>query len=421
MKLDYYGREVIIARLVLSSINTSRAFASVLVCLFILIMAVGASCAARPEFRGAWVTGWSSGYLTPAEADKTIAAAKAANINALFIQVRKVGDAYYQSDYEPLATNIAGPPDYDPLAYIIERAHSEGLEVHAWVNLLRVQSSNSTSFDPAHVCNAHPEWLMCDVSGSTKSADGVFLDPGVPEVRDYTTQVVMDIARRYDVDGIHLDYIRYPGREWGYNSESVSRFNSRFGRVGDPDPADPKWSDWRREQVTGLVRNIYKRINAVKPNVKVSAATVSWGECSSSFEDTLAYTKVFQDWAGWMREGIIDASILMNYRDERKSSLAGQYRRWLQGMQRWQYGRHVYAGQMVYSEYITGAVAQLEASRASGSDGMVCFSFNDTPSRAALVSALKRSVYTGPAAVPTMSWKERFARAPSKRVRMIPF
>ncbi|HOK55146.1 MAG TPA: family 10 glycosylhydrolase, partial [Armatimonadota bacterium] len=86
----------------------------------------------RYEFRGAWVTAWSNGFLTPEEADETIRLAKEANLNALFIQVRKVGDAYYKSSFEPRAKNIENLPDYDPLAYVIEKAHAEGLEVHAW-------------------------------------------------------------------------------------------------------------------------------------------------------------------------------------------------------------------------------------------------------------------------------------------------
>ncbi|MDO8588624.1 MAG: family 10 glycosylhydrolase [Armatimonadota bacterium] len=379
---------------------------------FVLVLALCVGASARPEFRGAWVTGWTHGFLTPEEADATVAAAKAANINALFIQVRKVGDAYYDSAYEPRATNI-GVQEYDPLAYVIERAHREGIEVHAWVNALRVQLGSRSNSDPRHVCNRRPEWLTRDVNGRVKSSDGLYLDPGAPGVQDYTAQIVLDILRKYNVDGIHLDYLRYPGGEWGYNSAAVARFNSRYGRSGSPSADDPRWSAWRREQVTSLARRIYREVNAARPEVKLTAAAICWGEPYDSFERTDAYRQAFQDWPKWMREGIVDAVVPMNYRGDRSPASARQYRRWLDNMCGWRYDRHIYAGQMV-GEDLAGAIAQLRASRASGSEGIVCFMLNDTPQRGQLVLALRRSAYTQPADIPIMPWKERFARVPGR-------
>jgi uncharacterized lipoprotein YddW (UPF0748 family) len=381
------------------------------------ILASGAR-GTRQEFRGAWVTAWNHGFLTPTEADQTVAAAKAANINALFIQVRKVGDAYYSSSYEPRASNIPDP-DFDPLAYIVEKAHSEGIEVHAWINVLRVQSGATASSGAGHVCAGHPEWLSSDPSGRVKSPDGVFLDPGAPEVQSYTLKIVADLLSKYDVDGIHLDYIRYPGREWGYNQTSVDRFNKSCGKTGTPSVNDPQWCDWRRNQVTSLVRKIYGLVNEMKPDVKVTAATIVWGDYSDHFADTLAYQKVYQDWASWMKEGIVDASVPMNYRDESKPKMATQYRRWLDGMKQWEFGRHIYAGQLATQN--TGTVVdQLQASRSCGMNGMVCFQFNADPSRASLVAAMRRTVFSEPVGTPSLPWKTRFARAPGRMGSSIP-
>jgi uncharacterized lipoprotein YddW (UPF0748 family) len=390
----------------------------VVLCCIALALLSAVPGMARSEFRGAWVTAWDHGFLSPSEANATVAAAKAAHINALFIQVRKVGDAYYNSQFEPRASNISAD-GYDPLGYIIDRAHSEGIEVHAWINVLRVQSPSGSNADPSHVRNSHPEWLTRDASGRTKAPDGFFLDPGVPEVQDYTVRIVADILSNYNVDGIHLDYVRYPGSNYGYNEKAVSRFNTRFDRSGTPAADDPQWLSWRRDQVTALVRKIYSEANAVRPEVKVSAATICWGDLGGSFEHTDAYREALQDWAGWMRDGIVDAVVPMNYRNERSAASASQYRNWLNGMVRWQNGRHIYAGQIIRDD-LPGAVAQLRASRAAGTDGMVCFAFNDTPTRAACVSAVSRTVFSEPAEAPSMPWKERFASAPRPPRRWIP-
>jgi uncharacterized lipoprotein YddW (UPF0748 family) len=387
-------------------------------CCTALVLSSAVSGLARTEFRGAWVTAWDHGFLSQSEANATVAAAKAAHINALFIQVRKVGDAYYSSQFEPRATNIP-TASYDPLSYIIDRAHAEGIEVHAWINVLRVQSTSGSNPDPSHVCNSHPEWLTRDASGRTKSPDGFFLDPGLPEVQDYIVGIVSDILSNYNVDGIHLDYMRYPGSNYGYNEQAISRFNTRFGRSGNPSANDPQWLSWRRNQVTALVRKIYSEANAIRPEVKVSAATICWGDLGNSFERTDAYREALQDWAGWMRDGIVDAVVPMNYRSERSAASASQYRKWLNGMVQWQNGRHIYAGQIVRDD-LPGAVAQLRASREAGTEGMVCFAFNATPARAAFVSAVSHTVYSELAEAPSMPWKERFASASHLPRQQIP-
>ncbi|NIN67737.1 MAG: family 10 glycosylhydrolase, partial [Anaerolineae bacterium] len=100
-----------------------------------------------------------------------------------------------------------------------------------------------------------PEWLMKDDRRKTKFAKGrVYLDPGLPAVREYLVSIVEEIVNNYDVDGIHLDSVRYPGEQSGYNEDSVLRFNEENSTYGNPKPDDKKWGDWRRAQVTELVR-----------------------------------------------------------------------------------------------------------------------------------------------------------------------
>ena len=362
------------------------------------------AAAPEQEFRAVWVTAWSEGFLSPEQADETIRLAAEANLNALVVQVRKVGDAYYSSAYEPRGDNISGGPSYDPLAYTIEKAHAAGTEVHAWINVCRVWRGDATAEDPCHVTRRHPEWLTRTRTGKTSSPDGQFLDPGVPEVKEYIGQIVTDLLSKYDVDGIHLDYIRYPGQDFGYNPTSLERFNQYHQRIGRPRNDDPQWCQWRRDQVTETVRRVYHVIRATKPGAKLTVAGIPWGDCPFSFEQSTPYRRVYQDWAAWLKEGIIDAAIPMNYRDQKNPEQAREYSNWLDGMTRWRAGRHVYAGLMLSGDD-ESAVQQIKQIRSAHLDGVVAFAFNAAPWRESLVKTLRAEVFTAPASVPKMQWR----------------
>ncbi|MBI2844340.1 MAG: family 10 glycosylhydrolase [Armatimonadetes bacterium] len=387
---------------------------SILVFLLFAISFAIAGAEPKREFRGAWVTAWSSGILSPEEADETVRLAKEANMNALFIQVRKVGDAYYKSNYEPRASNITGPTEYDPLGYVIEKAHAQGLEVHAWLNTFRVWTRDDLPEDPNHIVNQHPDWLTRTAFGETRAGEGLYLDPGVPEVQDYTFNVFMDVVNNYNIDGIHFDFVRYPGPEFGYAPTAVDRFNLAFGRTDIPSNSDPAWQQWRREQVTALVRRVYRAVIKSNPRIKITAATIPWGDCTANFCDTSPFLRTYQDWCAWMKEGILDANIPMNYKDESNSRNAREYRNWLDGFKRWQYGRHVYSG-LDFNARPDYVVRQLEAARSRGVNGMVGFPFNQTEARPKLVEALKNGIYSDPALVPLMPWKSIILEKESRK------
>ncbi len=370
----------------------------------ILVSASAFAAGPNSELRGAWVTAWNNGFLSPQEADETIRLAKEAGFNTLFIQARKVADAYYKSNIEPRASNITGGADYDPLRYVLKKANAQGIQVHAWVNVCRVWTTQELPSNPKHVVNLHPDWLTRTANGSTRADEGLYLDPGVPGAQDYIVSVVVDLVKNYDVDGIHLDYIRYPGSEFGYAPASVEAFNRAKGRKGIPSNNDPAWQQWRRDQVTELVKRIYKTMNSLNPRVKVTAATTPWGDCQGDFCDTSPFTRVYQDWQRWMSEGIIDANVPMNYKDESSARYAREYRNWLDGFRKWQYGRHVYVGINI-AQSPDLVVRQMEAARKSGAHGLVGFQFNESPARPKLVQALKNSAYSQIASVPAMPWK----------------
>lgn len=290
------------------------ALARAVLCALVLLAAGGAD-AQSPEFRAYWVDAWHDGFKTPAQTDALLAHVRSCNLNAVVVQMRRRGDTYYPSPYEPYATDAT--PGFDALAYLVQRAHnvSPRIEVHVWFTMLPIASDNTPS-DPNHPFNRYPEYLTREDSGNMVIGGNYWFDPGHPGAEEYTYNVVMDVVNRYDVDGVHFDYIRFGSQRSGYNEVSVARFNAFHGLTGQPAYTDSQWSNWRRAQITNLVRKIYANAITVKPNIKVSAATITWSPPAVSTADwpnRRPYYQVFQDWRAWMEEGILDLNIPMNY------------------------------------------------------------------------------------------------------------
>lgn len=355
-------------------------------CLLMALLLVHVAAAEPAEFKGAWISAWSSGYLTPAEVDATIAAAKKAKLNALFIQVRKNGDAYYTSTTEPRGDGIA--PDFDPLADVIQKAHAQGIQVHAWVNTLRIWGSKGVPTNPLHIFNRHPEWVNKTCDGTSRASEGLYLDPGIPEVRDYLASVVQEIAWNYNVDGIHLDYIRYPGKNWGYSELALNRYRSPLDCVLRPEADDSRWLGWKRDQVTELVSLIRQSVKSIKPGVLFSAATVAWGDCPEDYTRCSSYASLCQDWRRWTSEGLIDGACPMVYKDDSKSKSAAEFRKWLLGYRKWAGDVPVYVGIDVHANQVPQIVRQINATRRAELSGFMLFSFNETPRRGAIARAV---------------------------------
>jgi uncharacterized lipoprotein YddW (UPF0748 family) len=274
---------------------------------------------AQPEYRALWVDAFHDGIKSPAQVEKLVADAHRANLNALIVQVRKAGDAYFNRSDEPRATDITGPPDFDPLAYVIRLAHASTprIEVHAWLNTFFVGQSSQVYVEHGD------QWGN---RASDGSASG-YLDPGVPEVQIYTHQIFMDVARNYDVDGIHMDFVRYPGDTWGYSPLSVGLYMLQNGLKIAPDPGDARWQAWRRDRVTAFVRDLHDDLQLEKPSVKLSGALICFGSgplTPADWTRTSAYTSVLQDWRDWMVKGYIDFGVPMNY----DSDWSGLEQRW---------------------------------------------------------------------------------------------
>ncbi len=391
----------------------------------------------------------------------------ASNANAIFVQVRRRGDSWYLDSKEPLtAVRGVGEPDatgrwtLDPLRYLVEQAHARGIEVHAFVIVGSIHNSAIPPADPDHVFNRHfagrsvddpDNWatraLPHNAAGTMQDGQqfGVewYVDPGHPDAAAYTVDVLMHLVERYDVDGLHLDRIRYPespidrpageplGMNVGYNATSVDRFRLRVGTAaeydaeGFPVSNDPLWNQWRRDQVTALVRRVWLNATAIKPQIKVSAALITfWAGpgASGGFEGTEAYWRVFQDWESWTEEGILDLVVPMAYKREHDATGRAQFDDWSRyaaNLAR-ENGRQAIVGLGAFINSVGGTLTQARRALGEhGADGVIFYALATTNSDGVpatdFFSALTaggfedpalQPIFVQPEGVPPMPWKE---------------
>ena len=363
---------------------------------FIWLFACAAQISAA-EMRGLWVDAFHPGFKSPAETSAMVEKAKECGFNAILVQVRRRGDVYYRSDIEPMAGDVAS--GYDPLGDLVVRAHKAGLEVHAWISVYEVY--HDSEFSPANsrqVHLKHPDWIMKDSQGKSKfPGDKVYLDPGVPDVKLYLVSIIDEICRKYEVDGIHLDIVRYPSVDGGYSAISLARFAQEAGRGGTPEPRDEAWSSWRRTQVTDFVRAAYETVNSGKRKMVLSA---------SVFADKIdARGYRFQDWESWLETGILDFAVPMVFPKDMKvfeSVLAGVGS---------EHGRRIYIGQGGYRLPAATSMAQIRLARKAGYQGVVVYSYAYCSAprgedRVSLMDSLRAELFSKWEAVPSMNWKQ---------------
>jgi uncharacterized lipoprotein YddW (UPF0748 family) len=310
------------------------------------------------------VDAFHDGIKSQDQVEKLVADAQRANINALIVQVRKRGDAYFNVSDEPRAGDIQGPPAFDPLAYLIQLAHAAlpRIEVHAWLNTFFVGQTSA-------VYKLHgAQWGDRALDGS----QGGYFDPGVPEAQAYTHTVFMDVARNYDVDGLHMDFVRYPGVDWGYSAKSVALYMRQTGATTRPAPEDERWQAWRRAQVTAFVRDLHADLKAVKPHVKLSGALICYGGgpgTAANWPYTSAYRSVFQDWRAWMANGYLDFGVPMNYDSDWSSLEKGFFARWLEFEKDSGFANRILTGVGAFLNYPEGTLAQIRRALAPSARG----------------------------------------------------
>ena len=379
---------------------------------------------ATEELRGLWVDSFHPGLRSEAEIRELVHAARIGGFNALFVEVRKRGDAYYDSRYEPRATDLE--PGLDPLQRLLELAHDPDngprLAIHAWIVAFNIWGQESIPPpQPDHPYRLHPEWLTRSAAGATWDGYHYAFDPGHPEVQRHTFRVAMDLIRRYDLDGLHWDYIRYSGKDWGYNDVAVERFNTLNGRTGKPGATDPGWLQFRRDQVTALVRKVYLEALALKPRLTISAATITFAPgivSTPEWSVSAAYSDVLQDWRAWTEEGILDWNLPMTY--FRQSEYAEAFVRWTSFVADHQYRRRAAPGLAFYLNSVSQTLQQIERARSTApqggrATGLLAYSYASLATDAArdeMLAALTHPSrhsslppFAHPAVAPTTPWK----------------
>jgi uncharacterized lipoprotein YddW (UPF0748 family) len=406
--------------------------------LLLVVLVLYAASAAADEFRAYWVDTFHTPLGTHADIDRVLDLAAQSHANAIFVEVRRRADSWYLDSKEPL-TEVAGvgEPDaagrwtFDPLRYLIEQAHARAIQVHAFViigAIFRGDPATTLPKDPKHVFLQHvwdaannrpysgpQQWATRSLARKSRYGEDWYIDLGHPAAASYTIDVLLHLIAAYDIDGIHLDRVRYPEnirRNVGYNEVSVARFKARYGNKakydddGNPLPNDPLWCQWRRDQVTQFVRRLYLHANALKPSIIVSAALVAWADgptASGGFNQTDAYTRVFQDWNGWLKEGILDVASPMLYKREHVGRERKQFDDWLSYTitTAHESERLAIAGIGAYMNGIEGTLRQGRRARKAGADGILMFAVGDTApwstTENSTNSAVKRNPFYSPA------------------------
>ena len=261
------------------------------------------------KVKALWITPWD--MVREEQVVRVVNDAREWGVTDLLVEVRYRGDALYRPNREfssfpnpePISYLLRNNPDFDALESFIRNARNTNIRIHAWVTVNVVTTRRLDTIQPNHIYRTRPEWLTNHVSGRRivhTQFEGAFLDPGIIEVQNYLVNVFSDIVQNYDIDGFHLDYIRYPHPDYGYNPESVARFNRYRNRLGID-----CFQRWKEIQVREQVRKIGESIKRIQPNIIYTAAVFA------NIEQ--ARNRHAQNWHEWLDQGLIDQVYIMAY------------------------------------------------------------------------------------------------------------
>lgn len=335
----------------------------------------------------------------------------------LFVQVYRGGRAWFDSSHADPSPHrvLVAAHGRDTLSELLEQAHARSLRVHAWVNVL----SNAGRRDAPPVAELGREAAQVDRQGRSvldypeldvpppdrayyrMGTPQVWLDPAVPAVVEYLVATFGELVDRYpELDGLHLDYIRYPdvlpfspgsrfgvGLEFGYGEVARRRFREETGReapFGGSTAHGDRFDDWRRDQLTQLVRRIGEATRTRHPELELSAAVWAWPD--------RAYLSVFQDWRGWIEEGLLDFAVPMLYtRDPRLLHYNSRaFTGGVAGDRVW-----IGLGSWLFQRSPEGAVRQLREVAAARPTGVALFSWDALAEAPELLDALTAEAAPG--------------------------
>lgn len=382
------------------------------------------------EFRGVWVASVSnmdwpsrkglSAAQQQAELRAILDQAAGLKFNVVIFQVRPMADALYASKLEPWSEYLTGTagkapdPYYDPLEYAVRAAHERGLQLHAWFNPFRARHSSATSPIPAdHIIRRRPELAK-------RYGTEYWLNPTHREVQKHSLAVILDVVRRYDIDGVHIDDYFYPYPE-----------KDKAGHL-IPFPDDDTWAayqrsrgklsrdNWRRAAINDFVEQMYHEVKAAKPWVRVGISP--FGIWRPGYPHGIsgldAYQAIDADSRTWLRQGWCDYFAPQLYWpiQQRKQSYARLLDWWVSENVK---GRHLCPGN--FTSRVTGMAngwpareiaEQIRLTRAQpGACGNIQFSMRALLRNTGGVADAVRGAYTEPALVPSMPWLKLAAPA----------
>ena len=384
--------------------------------IFISLLFINIKSAAQPkhEIRATWITtlggmDWPRNKATNAngirrqqqELRDILDQLKEANFNTVMLQTRLRGDLIYPSAFETFPEALTGKtgrnPGYDPLAFAIEECHKRGMELHAWIVTIPVGNHRQIKLLDKYSVVRKNRKICKQYQGSW------YLDPGHPGTADYLAGIVREIVSRYDVDGVHFDYIRYPENARRFPDKDTHR---KYGKGKD-------LKQWRRENITAIARRLHAEVKQLKPWVKVSSSPVG------KFKDTNrysslgwnAYETVYQDAQGWLKEGIHDALFpMMYFKDNHFYPFALDWKENDNG--RWVVpGLGIYFLSPKEQDWPIDEVSrQLHFTRQTGLAGHAYFRNRFLLDNVkGIFDELKNDFYTTPALVPPMTWQDSIA------------
>ncbi|MHC4077861.1 MAG: glycoside hydrolase family 10 protein [Planctomycetota bacterium] len=286
-----------------------------------LTILAGCQTSPRARIHAIWVT--RSDYRTAGDVVQVMDNCERAGFNTVLFQVRGNGTAFYRSAIEPWAEELGGQdPGFDPLGLALEEARKRDLGLHAWVNVMPAWRGPGEPADPNQLYHKRPEWFWYDAQGTRqplvhqvgdrRRAWYVSVNPCLPEVRAYLVEVFREIVQNYDVDGLHLDYIRFPCEpvvkgeripDYPRDKQTLALFKPETGLA----PAENKeaWNRWRTAKVTRLVADIHDMMRQTRPDATLSAAV------GTNRKRSLKYHR---DAKHWVEQRIVDTVFPMNYK-----------------------------------------------------------------------------------------------------------
>lgn len=272
--------------------------------LVLLLIMSSVMAFAQAQNRAIWATIWS--INTPAKVDKLLQQAHVDGFNQIFLQVRYRADAVYIPNRKD--SSFANPESrsyilngsaFDPLDYALNSKYRKSMQIHAWVPIFVVTPHDLSKIDSKHIYYQHRDWITKDLRGNTMPYnvhEGAFLDPGIPQVQQYLLNILSDIVMNYPIDGLQLDYIRYPDSIYGYNPLALDEFKKT---------SDINFSQWKQQQVNSFVEKVYIQLKEINPKLCISAAVFA--------NQKKATNSLSQNWKHWADKGYIDQLYVMAY------------------------------------------------------------------------------------------------------------